>query len=337
MNAAEARSGVFDALGAESVLQVVETGWNLDLDGSITPYHSYVNRVYGLRDADGAHWVAKFYRPGRWTEEAILEEHAFALECADAEIPVVAPVPDRDGETLLAVEIAGADGTEQEYFCALYPRRGGRGFEGESDDDWFRLGAITGRMHAVGRSRPARHRLECTPEGSTWGFVQQLRDAELVHPDCREEFVAVVEEGLQRITPQFQDLPMLRVHGDLHRGNLLDRGEEGLLIIDFDDMMMGPAVQDLWLLLPDRVSSSGRELANLLDGYRSFAAFDESQLALVEGLRFMRILYFLSWHALQRNDYRFRQEHPHWGGRGFWTKEVEDLRDQLEHMEHAEH
>lgn len=333
MNAAESRTGVFDALGADAVLQAVEAGWGLDLDGSITPYHSYVNRVYGLRDADGAHWVAKFYRPGRWTEAAILEEHAFALECAAAEIPVVAPVPDTEGETLVSIEVPGQDGQVQNYECALYPRRGGRGFEGESDEDWYRLGAITGRMHAVGRQGGATHRLACSPDGSTRGFVEQLRAADLVHPDCRREFFTIVEEGLARIAPLFSGLPLQRVHGDLHRGNLLDREDEGLLIIDFDDMMMGPAVQDLWLLLPDRVENCGRELANLLDGYRTFSPFDEHQFALVEGLRFMRIIYFLSWNALQMDDFLFRKEHPHWGSRAFWTKEVEDLREQLDHME----
>jgi Ser/Thr protein kinase RdoA (MazF antagonist) len=320
----------FDLLAPQVVLGAVESAFGLELDGTLWAYPSYVNRVYGLAARDGQAYVAKFYRPGRWSEEALLEEHRFVLDCAEAELPVVAPLEDRDGQTLAAVTAAGGE-REESFDFALYPRRGGRSFDAESDADWVRLGGLIGRLHAVGERRQAEHRLTCTPQASTAGFLGELESAGVVPPKHAAEFFGLAREALSGIAPLFDGVGLQRIHGDCHRGNILDR--EGLLLIDFDDMMRGPAVQDLWLLLPDRARSSRRQLELILEGYEAFQPFERSTLRLVEPLRLMRLTYYLAWSARQRDDLRFRQSNPGWGGEAFWIKEIEDLRDQLAAIE----
>ena len=322
----------FDTLSPQYVVSSVEQCYGLSLDGTLTPYSSYVNRVYGVHTDDGDSFVVKFYRPGRWTLDAIEEEHEFVTACAAADLPVVAPIADEEGYTVNTVEWE-EDGIATEFTLALYPKRAGRGFDAERPDDWFRLGSLAGRIHRVGALKPAKHRLKCTPDDSTATFLRELQASSVVHPDISAEFFELADRGLASITPLFVDVPMQRLHGDFHRGNILERGEEGLLLIDFDDMMMGPVVQDLWLLLPDRLPNLGSELTHLLSGYEQFADFDPRQWRLVEPLRFMRMIYYLAWQALQARDKRFVADNPGWGSKGFWIRETEDLRVQVEVIE----
>lgn len=348
-------------LTPEVVLGAVEASFGLRLTGVVTPFASYVNRVYGLRAEDGSEYVAKFYRPDRWSDDAILEEHEFLFDCADAELPVVAPLADEEGATLAAVEVDPQDwdaapriegvpqdgrayapegrsgkpegvtpATPTEYRFALFPKRAGRTFDAERDEEWLRLGSLLGRLHAVGNVRRSPHRLVCRPDAATRRFVDELRDAGVVHPEPADAWFGLVEEALAMIAPLFEGVAMQRIHGDCHRGNILDRVDEGLLLIDFDDMLTGPPVQDLWLLLPERRGESGRELTMLLEGYETFLPFDRRTLDLIEPLRLMRIIYFLAWQARQRFDRRFRESNPNWGNEAFWIKEVEDLRAQLQ-------
>lgn len=316
----------FDLLTPHVVTQAVEEAFSLRTDGSLSALSSYINRVYALTDEEGTSYVAKFYRPGRWSYEAILEEHRLVLDCVRAELPVVAPIASAEGATLESV-VADDGDHEVEFLFALYPKRGGRNFDAERDEDLLRLGALVGRLHLVAAGGTAVHRLRCRPDTSTTAFLEELRD--VVHPDLRGEFFDLAGEGLERITPLFEGVREQRIHGDCHRGNILDRGEEGLLLFDFDDMMVGPAVQDLWLLLPDRAANCRRELSLILEGYEEFAPFERSTIALIEPLRLMRMIYYLSWSARQREDRRFRESHPDWGGRAFWIKEIEDLKDQI--------
>jgi Ser/Thr protein kinase RdoA (MazF antagonist) len=319
----------FDLLTPHLVVEAVEAAYGLRLDGTLTNYPSYVNRVYGLTDEDESHYVVKFYRPGRWSAEAILEEHRFLRDCAEAELPVVTPVADTEGETLQTATAVGED-IEQDYEFALFPRRSGRSFDADYDEDWLRLGSLVGRVHVVARAGQATRRLRCRPQDSTSLFLRELRVAEVVHPECRGEFFDLAEEALQLITPLFAATRLRRIHGDCHRGNILDRADQGLLIIDFDDMMMGPATQDLWLLLPGRAVDCQRELALILAGYEEFCAIDPVELRLIEPLRLMRMLYYLAWSARQRHDRGFREAFPQWGGKAFWLQEIEDLRTQIE-------
>ena len=318
----------FDLLTPYVAVQAIESVIATPVDGALTGYPSYVNRVYGFGDEDGRQYVAKFYRPGRWSWEAIAEEHRLVAGCAAAELPVVAPLADAAGETLHTVTAAGR-AAEQEFSYAVYPKRNGRNFDADRDEDWLRIGALVGRLHVALAAGSAAHRLRCTPRTATARFIDELERAGVVAPDAAAEFFALARGAVERFTPLFEGLPLQPVHGDCHRGNILDRAAEGLLLIDFDDLMVGPAVQDLWLLLPGRVADSRRELALLIEGYEQFRPFDWRDLRLIEPLRLMRMIYYLAWSALQRHDLRFRESFPHWGGAAFWAQEVEDLRTQL--------
>ena len=336
----------FDALSPDLVAECVEEAYGLDLGGLIFPYPSYVNRVYGLKDQDGAEYVAKFYRPGRWTQEAIKEEHAFLGQLAAAECPVVAPLRDAGGETLQILDLGDEDcddddagtianhaaGSRDVFFpFALFPKRGGRIFDAESDEDWLRLGALAGRVHVVGRQETAAHRPQLRP-GLLGEYAAELIAAGVVHPDFVMDFQEACAAAGKILDPLLAGTPRFRIHGDFHRGNILVRGDQSLLLIDFDDAAMGPAIQDLWLLLPGRYDECRREMNLILEGYEEFSDFDRNELDLVEPLRFFRMVHFLRWQALQRSDEAFFRTFQDWGTRAFWTKEVEDLRDQLEFL-----
>jgi len=318
----------FDALSPSIVLEAVEAAYGIVPDGSLTPYSSYVNRVYGLRAEDGQEYVAKFYRPGRWTEKAILEEHQFLADCVQAELPVVAPLADADGQTLPAIDVEESHepySAPAAFNFALFPKRGGRSFDAESESDWLRLGSLAGRLHVVGSKRQAPARARLGPE---LAFANLSLIEPLVHPDFRAEFDEVCRETLGRTAEDVRAMAPRRIHGDLHRGNILERPGEGLLLLDFDDMVTGPPIQDLWLLLPGRSSDCARELSLLVEGYSEFSELEAGSVALIETLRFYRILHFLAWRSLQRDDNWFKRDYPDWGSRSFWIRELEDFRDQ---------
>jgi len=318
----------FSDLSPHMVVHTLEEAYGLALQGSISHLPSYVNRVWLVRGEDGLERVAKFYRPGRWSEAAIREEHAFLADCASAELPVVSPIPSTDGDTLARLQLETEPGITQEHYFMLMPKKAGRNFDAERQEDWFRLGSVCARLHTVAAMRPVEHRLVCTPAGSTARFLQELWDEGVVSRQQEAQFFDLAESMLDRIAPAFEDIPLQRIHGDLHRGNILDRGPEGLLLFDFDDMMCGPQVQDLWLLLPGYLDDCAQELTWLLEGYRQFQPFDQSQLRLIEPLRYMRMVYFLAWCARQRFDNGFRRQFPDWGSSQFWVKEIEDFRQQ---------
>lgn len=352
----------FEGLTPAEALSAVEEAFGVSPDGSFFSYPSYINRVYGFKADDGREFVAKFYRPGRWRPEAIAEEQSLVLALAAAEIPVVAPLPDLEGDYLPALDL-GLGGPPIS-FC-LFPKRGGRSFEADGCDDLRRLGALAGRMHAASRaflpSVAASRRPRMAP-GLVKAYAEELRRSGCVDRRAEDAFFgilseaeAAVDEALAGYGPgvtagaaggepcaparpaapapesPFAPAPLL-LHGDFHRGNVLDRGSEGLLAIDFDDACVGPAVQDLWMLLPGRVADSPRELEAALEGYEEFTSFDYSQLGLVEPLRLLRMVHYLAWQARQAADPGFLRHFPRWGERAFWEQETEDLRLQIEHI-----
>ncbi|MCX7027880.1 MAG: serine/threonine protein kinase [Spirochaetes bacterium] len=324
------KAGAFDALSPEIILGAVEEALGFVPEGNLTPYPSYVNRVYGFSDEEGREFIAKFYRPGRWSEMAILEEHAFLADCAKVELPVVLPLPDDDGETLFTIDVedepeTGAYPGGFRFSFAVFPKKGGRSFDAERAEDWERLGALAGRLHAVGANRPAHAR----PLLSSSLALANLAVVEpLVHPEFRAEFGDLCRTAIQVTAESLNALPPIRIHGDLHRGNILERPGEGLLLLDFDDMVTGPQVQDLWLLLPGRAADCGRELSMILGGYGEFAVLPSGSVAVIETLRFHRMLHFLAWRSLQRDDLWFKRDFPDWGSRAFWIQELEDFREQ---------
>lgn len=314
----------FERLDPDRILNAVETHTALFLDGTLAPYNSYVNRVFGVTDEDENRYIAKFYRPGRWSREAILEEHRFLADCAEAEIPIVPPMAGKSGSTL---------GESEGFFFAVFPRVRARSFDIVCDEDWIRVGRVIGRLHAAGKARKAVSRLRLTPEATTAKYISDILSHRLVHPDCLDDFSRVCDGALSAIEPLFDALDagsLQRIHGDCHRGNILCPAESEIILLDFDDMMTGPAVQDLWLLLPGHLEESMKEMNLMLEGYEEFSAFDRRTLALVEPLRFMRHIYFLNWCAIQREDEGFAERNPGWGSRSFWITETEDLSAQLD-------
>lgn len=310
----------FSALTPDVMLTAVEDGLAKPMTGLTHPLNSYINRVYELQARDGTRYIAKFYRPGRWQRAAVEQEHAFVLECAADEIPVAAPLRLAHGST--CGETAG-------ILFAVYEKKLGRQLEPVADDDWRRLGHALGRLHAVGARHDAPARVTLHPAESTANDVAQILDGGFVSKRYEGEFRQVTRDILQRITPLFTDCEMIRIHGDCHSGNLLDRPGEGLLVIDFDDMAMGPPVQDLWMLLPEHANRARREVNLILDGYELFREFDDVSLRLIEPLRAMRILYFLDWCSRQYHDPKFRTNFADWGTDAFWAGEVSDLRRQV--------
>ena len=331
----------FALLSPDYIADAAEAVLDTPIDGTLVTYPSYVNRVYGITDIKGNKFIAKFYRPGRWSEEALREEHSFTAECVSAGIPVPLPIKDTKGETLSTMCVEYDDGAEQDFFFSLFPYIRGRGWEPESDESFLAMGRLIATLHTVGARKKSLARPEIHPEKSTRPALCRLLDGELIHPDIRKEFEDVCTTTLNTFTESFRQATQIRLHGDLHRGNALKAdidgekngnsiGPEGLvpILIDFDDMSLGPAVQDFWLFLPGRVEDSRRELGLLIEGYDEINTFDRSTIELIEPLRFMRMISYLDWQARQRLDANFLHSFPDWGSKAFWIKELEDLLDQ---------
>ena len=316
----------FEHLTLDVLLDVVEDAIGVPMTGLTIPLPSYINRVYELQTRRGDRLIAKFYRPGRWSREALEDEHRFLADCAEEEIPVVCPRLLSNGSTL---------GKTDGIYFALFPKKSGREFEQNTQEDWRRVGRLVARIHLAGGKSSVQDRITLHPLKSTRDDLNFLIKGDFIIPYYLKEFEDLTSSIVENITALFDGISLTRIHGDCHRGNLLDRPGEGLMVIDFDDMMIGPPVHDLWLLLPDHAGRSRREIDLLLEGYEQFREFDYSSLRLIEPLRFMRIIYFLAWLARQADDYAFRANHPDWGSEIFWQREVSDLKHQFQViMEH---
>jgi Ser/Thr protein kinase RdoA (MazF antagonist) len=309
----------FEQLTPDSILSAVERGTGILLTNLVVSLPSYINRVYEIRAKDGTKLIVKFYRPLRWSREAIDEEHHFLFDCLESELPVVAPMVLPDGKTIAEHE---------DTLFSLFPKRSGRQLEINSDADWPRLGSLLARMHLCGEKRTASHRITIDPEISARADVNHLCSS-VIPERLRQQYNTTAMRLIDASAPLFTTVERIRIHGDCHRGNILDRLDEGLLLIDFDDMAMGPPVQDLWLLLPDRATKSQHEIDLFLSGYERFRRFDRASLRCIEPLRAMRMIYFLAWCGRQMNDFQFKRNFPDWGSDPFWQKEINDLREQL--------
>lgn len=309
----------FNELTPDVMLPVIEDFSGFLLTGYTAQFSSYINRVYELRTKDGIKLIVKLYRPGRWTSEAILDEHSFLFDCQENEIPVVAPLNLKSGSTI---------GTYNDILFAIFPKRAGRQFEINGFEDWLRLGSLVARMHCVGAKKVASSRISIDPLVSTMSDCKHLYE-NVIPEKYRDQYRSLCMALIDVSAPFFENIEHIRIHGDLHAGNILDRMDEGLILIDFDDMAMGPPVQDLWLLLPDRADKSRSEIELFLEGYEQFRSFNRATLKCIEPLRAMRMIYFLSWCSRQEEDYQFRKNFPEWGSDAFWQREISDLKDQL--------
>jgi len=293
--------------------------------GHMQALNSYENRVYQIGLEEGGFVVAKFYRPGRWSDAAILEEHEFAAELVRQEIPVVAPLANEQGETLIYID---------EYRFAVFPRRGGRWPELEDEDNQLWLGRFIGRIHAVGSIGVFQARPRFTPQSFGRDNYQWLMESGFIPAELEHNYRAAAESLLQQIDETFSqlsDMRMIRLHGDCHPGNILWT-EQGPHFVDLDDCMMGPAMQDLWMLLSGDNQQMTKQLRNIVEGYQEFADFDYSQIKLIEALRSLRLIHYSAWLARRWHDPAFPHHFPWFNTPRYWEEQLYTLREQQERM-----
>jgi len=304
----------FLALSPDRILDAVEAG-GLEVTPACFPLNSYENRVYLVTLADGGRVIAKFYRPGRWSTAQILEEHRFLGELADAEIPTCRALPFRDGET-----IAVAHGITY----ALFEYRPGRPLGDLTDHALERVGMLAARIHAVGARRSFATRLRLTAESWVRRPAAELRAGPLLPPALGRRYQDAAERVAAAADARLARLRTLRLHGDLHRGNLLIH-EGALQVLDLDDACTGPAVQDLWLMLSGPPLERARQLGVLLEAYERFRPFDRRELAALDVLPAMRRIHYAGWISRRWDDPLFRQTWPDYAEPAFWERELVDL------------
>lgn len=308
-------------LSPDLILNAVES-LGFQCSGALTALNSFENRVYQVGIEDGSPLVAKFYRPARWSNEAILEEHQFALELMSHEIPVIAPI-EVNGSTLH--EFNG-------FRFALFPRKGGRALEVDNMEQLEQVGRFIGRIHAVGACRSFQHRIKIDVD--TYGVqpYQYLLTHDFIPPELKHNFCAVTDEILAMLREQFQhadDLPMIRLHGDCHAGNIL--WNDGTLhIVDLDDCLTGPAVQDIWMLLSGSESEMKAQLHHILYGYEEFYDFNMRELHLIESLRTLRMIHYAGWLAKRWEDPAFPTNFPWFNTAKYWQTQLNSLREQAD-------
>jgi Ser/Thr protein kinase RdoA (MazF antagonist) len=295
--------------------------------GSLLALNSYENRVYQIGLDDGSFAVAKFYRPERWSDAAIAEEHAFALELAAHDVPVVAPLA-IDGRTL---HHHGG------FRFAVFPRRGGRWPELEDPEVRLRLGRFIGRLHMVGSAgRFANRPLIDIAYGRDG--VAAVRESGLLPPEHARQYVELADQLLasaETALGRVGDIAQIRLHGDFHPGNVLWT-EGGAHLVDLDDCRTGPAIQDLWMLLSGDKGQMQTQLGDLLAGYEEFHDFDWREVRLIEPLRTLRLIHYAGWLARRWADPAFPRAFPWFGTPRYWDEQVLTLREQVNRMAMAE-
>jgi Ser/Thr protein kinase RdoA (MazF antagonist) len=314
----------FTGLTPDIVLDALDK-LGLRADGRMLALNSYENRVYQIGMEDGPPVVVKFYRPQRWSDAQILEEHAFVQELAEREIPVV-PAMTLDARTLHT--FAG-------YRLAVFPRQGGRAPELDDSATLEWIGRFIGRIHAVGAIRPFQSR----PVIDAVSFGEEPRDYLLSNgflpDDLKQAYGSVVAQaldGVRRCFDRAGEITNIRLHGDCHGGNVLwtDKGPH---FVDFDDSRMGPAIQDLWMLLSGERADMVRQLSDVLAGYEDFCEFNERELHLVEALRTLRLIHYAAWLARRWSDPAFPAAFPWFNTQRYWQDRILELREQIALMD----
>lgn len=308
----------YERLSPDVVLSAVES-LGLNCDGRMLALASYENRVYQI-GTDSGFIVAKFYRPERWSDEAILEEHEFSLELAAGDIPVVPPLR-LDAKTLH--EYAG-------YRFAVFERRGGHWPELATEEERRWMGRFLGRMHALGAVKPFRTRPELSVERLGWRSVEELLAGNWIPPHLTDSYRRIAEDVLDAVERNFAAAGAyrsIRIHGDCHRGNVLWT-DAGPHFVDLDDCVNGPAVQDLWLFLAGKPDETARQLDDLLEGYRQFHDFHYAELGLIEALRALRIIHYTAWIAGRWTDPAFPAAFPWFSETKYWEEHVLTLKEQ---------
>ena len=310
----------YDRLGPGMVIDAVESAGYLS-DARLLALNSYENRVYQVGIEDGTPLIAKFYRPERWSDAQILEEHAFSLELQAAEISVVAPMVDGGGRTLHEFE---------GFRFALFQRRGGHPPELDNFDNLLVLGRTLGRIHAVGRAGKFKHRQQISVER----MLSQSREFLLegfIPKSLVPAYSSLTRDLLQTVTAIYAEVKagdMIRVHGDCHVGNILWR-DDTAHFVDLDDCWTAPALQDLWMFLSGERPYRELQLAELIQGYSDLRDFDPRQLRWLEALRTLRLADYAAWLARRWNDPAFPRSSTWFNTERYWSDHILELREQM--------
>lgn len=316
----------YDRLSPDLILDAVES-IGFECDGRLLALNSYENRVYQVGMEQGPPLIAKFYRPQRWTDEAIGEEHSLSFALRDADLPVVAPILE-NGTSLFV---------HDQFRFALFPRQGGREPELESDDHVAWLGRLLGRFHLVGRHQPMDHRRRLLDLAHTRRLVERVAEDEHMADYVRDDYRTVCEALIALMDRQFSQArwTLGAIHGDCHRGNVLwtDRGPH---FVDLDDSVLGVAVQDFWMLLDGDAGRRAHQLDVLIDAYEQFCPFDRSELSLIESLRTKRMIEHAGWLASRWTDPAFPRSFPWFGDPRYFEDHLRALQDQHQRLtDHA--
>ena len=310
----------FETLTPDRLLNAVES-LGIECDGRVLTLNSYENRVFQVGVEGETPVIAKFYRPDRWSDAQILEEHTFCFDAVEHELPVVAPLRDARGESLHHFE---------GFRFTLYPRRGGHAPELDNLDNLHVMGRFLGRLHNVGAIRPFEHRPALT--SASFGHeAAAYVSAHWVPADLKPAYDSLIRDLLQAVDEQIRltgDVALLRVHGDCHTGNLLWR-DDAPHFIDLDDARMAPAIQDIWMLLSGDTARQTAQLSDIIDGYQEFRDFNPAELRLIEPLRTLRMLHFSAWIARRWDDPAFPRAFPWFDSPRYWGERILDLRGQL--------
>lgn len=281
------------------------------VDSGLTPLNSYENRVYQFQDEDRQRFVVKFYRPERWSVDQILEEHQFAIELLEDEVPVAAPLA-FNGQTLLS---------HQGFHYAIFPSVGGRQFEADNIDQMEAVGRYLGRLHQTGRKQPFTWRPTIGLDEYLVEPRKLFEHARLIPSAQKAAFLKATDALIVAVTDRWHtNFDMLRLHGDCHAGNILWR--EGPLFVDLDDSRNGPAIQDLWMLLNGDKAEQRMQLETIIEAYEEVSEFETSEIELIEPLRSMRLVYYLAWLMRRWDDPAFPKNFPWLTGEDYWQRQT---------------
>ncbi len=307
----------FSSLSPDLILDGLEST-GLTVDSGLLPLNSYENRVYQFHDVDKTKYVTKFYRPQRWSEAQIREEHAFSFELDANELPLVAPIK-IDGESLF---------THQGYHFSIFPCRGGRIFEVDNLDQLEWMGRFLGRIHAISAQknfieRPTFNSVEMLQQAQ-----QTIEGAKFVPNSLTTPFFTILEQVITVASEQYQPDSQIRLHGDCHAGNILWT-DDGPHFVDLDDCRMGPAIQDIWMMLSGDRQQQILQLDTILMGYDEFHSFDSNELPLIESLRTMRVVNYMAWLCKRWQDPAFPHNFPWFNTEKYWEQQILMLKEQM--------
>ncbi len=307
----------FQTLHPDTIMDALfEQG--IRVDSGLTPLNSYENRVYQFQDEDRRRFVVKFYRPQRWSAEQIQEEHQFALDLVADDIPVAAPLK-FNNQTLL---------THQGFYFAVFPSLGGRQFEADNIDQMEWVARYLGRIHQTGQKSAFTARPGIGIQEYLLEPRQVFETSTLIPSGLKAQFLAATDGLINAVIPRWDNnVQTLRLHGDCHAGNILWR--DGPLFVDLDDARMGPAIQDLWMLLNGDKAEQRMQLETIIEAYEEFSSFDSDEIALIEPLRAMRFVYYLAWLIRRWDDPAFPRNFPWLTGEDYWRNQISAFIEQV--------